>query len=304
MSIKSAKRLLKDRMIYQESTLNEHGIYCIFDDSNIYHVKAMIVGPQDTPYDSGFYFFDIHFPMQYPLIPPKVKFMTLNSEVRFNPNLYKCGKVCLSIIGTWSGPSWTSAMNLNTVLVSIQSLLNEMPLQNEPGYENETGSPAIEYNKLIHYYNIKVAVIQMIKSPPIDFEDFTEYMNKDFMKNYPRYIDYFSKNASLHETKLKSKYAGMVTKFDMNKLKELIDEIKERLTLTAAATEVATEAEAEAVSAAVAEVAIEKKKYIRKCPKLPAKHFEANTIEKGLDGSDWKVITYGTNGDKKKWLKV
>ena len=297
MSSKSAKRLLKDRMIYQDSTLNDHGIYCIFDDANIYHVKAMIVGPHDTPYDSGFYFFDIHFPLQYPLLPPKVKFMTLNSEVRFNPNLYKCGKVCLSIIGTWSGPSWTSAMNLNTVLVSIQSLLNEMPLQNEPGYESETGEPAIEYNKLIHYYNIKVAVIQMINAPPIDFEDFAEYMNKDFMKNYPRYIDYLSKNTYLHETKLKSKYAGMATKFDMNKLKVFIDEIKDRL------TEVITEP-VEHVEHVEPVSATEKKKYIRKCPKLQAKHFEENTIEKGLDGSDWKVIIYGPNGDKKKWLKV
>jgi hypothetical protein len=26
--------------------------------------------------------------------------------VRFNPNLYINGKVCLSLLGTWSGPSW------------------------------------------------------------------------------------------------------------------------------------------------------------------------------------------------------
>lgn len=24
-------------------------------------------------------------------------------SVRFNPNLYNCGKVCLSLLGTWSG---------------------------------------------------------------------------------------------------------------------------------------------------------------------------------------------------------
>ena len=24
-------------------------------------------------------------------------------QVRFNPNLYNCGKVCLSLLGTWSG---------------------------------------------------------------------------------------------------------------------------------------------------------------------------------------------------------
>ena len=29
-----------------------------------------------------------------------------NTQVRFNPNLYNCGKVCLSLLGTWSGPGW------------------------------------------------------------------------------------------------------------------------------------------------------------------------------------------------------
>jgi len=28
---------------------------------------------------------------------------TGNGTVRFNPNLYNCGKVCLSLLGTWSG---------------------------------------------------------------------------------------------------------------------------------------------------------------------------------------------------------
>lgn len=28
---------------------------------------------------------------------------TGNGAVRFNPNLYACGKVCLSLLGTWRG---------------------------------------------------------------------------------------------------------------------------------------------------------------------------------------------------------
>ena len=28
---------------------------------------------------------------------------TGGGSVRFNPNLYNCGKVCLSLLGTWSG---------------------------------------------------------------------------------------------------------------------------------------------------------------------------------------------------------
>ena len=39
--------------------------------------------------------------------PAQVQFLTTGGgTVRFNPNLYHCGKVCLSLLGTWSGPSW------------------------------------------------------------------------------------------------------------------------------------------------------------------------------------------------------
>ena len=61
-----------------------------------------------------------------------------------NPNLYENGKVCLSILGTWSGPGWTTACTLSSVLLSIQSLLNENPIHNEPGWENENGEKIIK----------------------------------------------------------------------------------------------------------------------------------------------------------------
>ena len=65
------------------------------------------VRPTDTPYTGGVYEFDILFPVKppgYPSIPPKVKFRTTGAgSVRFNPNLYNDGKVCLSLLGTWDG---------------------------------------------------------------------------------------------------------------------------------------------------------------------------------------------------------
>ena len=42
----------------------------------------------------------------------QVQFLTTGGgKVRFNPNLYECGKVCLSLLGTWSGPSWNPAVS-------------------------------------------------------------------------------------------------------------------------------------------------------------------------------------------------
>lgn len=49
---------------------------------------------------------------------------TGSGRVRFNPNLYNCGKVCLSLLGTWQGPGWDPIRStLLQVLVSIQSLI-------------------------------------------------------------------------------------------------------------------------------------------------------------------------------------
>ena len=60
--------------------------------------------PEDTPYSGGCFQFDIFFPRQYPTAPPLVHFCTTGlGQVRFNPNLYSCGKVCLSLLGTWKG---------------------------------------------------------------------------------------------------------------------------------------------------------------------------------------------------------
>jgi len=96
----------------------------------------------------------MQFPSDYPWQPPKVHmygfalFLILNiniyssettdnGTVRFNPNLYSNGKVCLSILGTWQGPSWTEIQTMLSTLLSIQSLMNEKPYHNEPGHDIE-----------------------------------------------------------------------------------------------------------------------------------------------------------------------
>lgn len=67
-------------------------------------LKALIFGAEDTPYAHGAFEFDIFFENNYPSQPPKVNLTTTGQgNVRFNPNLYACGKVCLSLLGTWRG---------------------------------------------------------------------------------------------------------------------------------------------------------------------------------------------------------
>lgn len=53
-----------------------------------------------SPYDSGLFMFDIFLPGPYNQNPPLMKITTTKGgTMRFNPNLYADGKVCLSLLG-------------------------------------------------------------------------------------------------------------------------------------------------------------------------------------------------------------
>lgn len=192
--MKSAlKRILNvDMKRIQTSNLNENGIYIEFDEKNMFNAKALIVGPSDTIYECGFLFFDITFPNNYPFSPPEVKYIPQN-RIRIHPNIYVNGKVCLSILGTWSGPGWTTVMDITNVLVTIQSLLDNDPLCNEPGYEKKMQQNKElydNYNTAIKYNTINSLIINRIKYDLGDFEIFRTKMIECIHK----YNDSINKN--------------------------------------------------------------------------------------------------------------
>ncbi len=102
---------------------------------------------------------------------PLITFLCTNQGlVRFNPNLYANGKVCLSLLGTWSGPSWTSSSTILQVLLTIQSMiLVEEPYYNEPIHHKENNDLSIIYNKNISKENINVCVIKIINDIDYDY---------------------------------------------------------------------------------------------------------------------------------------
>ncbi|EFJ18375.1 ubiquitin-conjugating enzyme 25, E2-like protein [Selaginella moellendorffii] len=113
-------------------------IHVRVDEFRMDLLRALIIGPHDTPYENGIFLFDIFVGDGYPSSPPSVQFLTTaGGKVRFNPNLYHCGKVCLSLLGTWTGPSWQpGSSTLLQLLVSLQSLVFvSEPYYNEPGWE-------------------------------------------------------------------------------------------------------------------------------------------------------------------------
>ena len=117
--------------------------------------------------------------------PPSVVFKTTDGgRVRFNPNLYNSGKVCLSVLGTWHGPAWSSAESISSVLLSIQSLMCAKPYHNEPGYENRGDAKTVgAYSDYIRYETLRVAVIEMLEHPYHE-EAFGHIVERQFLLWY------------------------------------------------------------------------------------------------------------------------
>ncbi|WOK95682.1 ubiquitin-conjugating enzyme E2 38 isoform X1 [Canna indica] len=142
-------------------------------------LRAVIIGPAGTPYHDGLFFFDVFFPPHYPQVPPMVHYQS--GGLRLNPNLYACGKVCLSLLNTWSGSGcekWNpSNSTMLQVLVSIQALvLNAKPYFNEPGYAQTANTPygekkSLAYNESTFLLSCKT-MLYSLRRPPMHFEDF------------------------------------------------------------------------------------------------------------------------------------
>ncbi|XP_073817547.1 BIR repeat containing ubiquitin-conjugating enzyme isoform X2 [Musca autumnalis] len=145
-------------------------------------MKVLITGPADTPYANGCFEFDVFFPPDYPNLPMLINLETTGRHsVRFNPNLYNDGKVCLSVLNTWHGrpeEKWNAqTSSFLQVLVSIQSLiLVPEPYFNEPGFERSRGTPSgthssREYNSNIYQACVRWAMLEQIRNPSPCFKD-------------------------------------------------------------------------------------------------------------------------------------
>ena len=196
ISKKTIQRLLKDVKDIIQHPLTSNGIYYIHDEEDMLKGYALIVGPQDTPYFGGYYFFEFNYPTDYPHSPPKVHYCTNGDEIRFNPNLYKCGRVCVSILNTWRGDQWTSCQTISTVLLTLCTLLCENPLLNEPGVT--LGHTDIEkYNKIIEHANLDIAFANILLKKEnyylSFFDSFYSFVVENGKKNVVSMLEYAEK---------------------------------------------------------------------------------------------------------------
>jgi ubiquitin-protein ligase len=195
----------------------------------------LIIGPSDTPYEGAFMFFQGVFPNNYPFIPMTMEALTQGDGVRSHPNFYTSGKCCFSFLGTWQGPPWTSCQSMLSIANTIKSVMTKFAIQNEPGWEKSTDQRAIMYDTIIHYWNIKCAVLDNMEKPPRGCEVFQEIMEKKFIKYYFQHLknlDYVQEQVIKVNDKnqnLKSPMWGFSIYVDYEKTKERLNNMYDSL---------------------------------------------------------------------------
>jgi len=216
------KRLIKDVRGIIKNPLVSNGIYYKHHDENMMRGYALILGPEDTVYADGYYFFEIDYPADYPYRPPKVTFKTNYDRIRFHPNLYSSGKVCLSMLNTWRGEQWTSCQTISSILLTMCTLFTENPLLNEPGVS--MGHPDInKYNDIIEYKNIEIAILNIIIKHPSMYLPMFDLFRDTVLEKFIEHRERISKRIiALENTKttqtVTTRMYSMITELDYCKL--------------------------------------------------------------------------------------
>lgn len=179
-------RLIKDIRQLKKEPLHDQGVYYKHDEDDLLKGYALIIGPADTPYENGFYLFELLYPTDYPFTPPKLKFLTQDGITRFNPNLYRSGKVCLSLLNTWRGEQWTSCQTISSILLTLVTVFNDSPLLNEPGV-TKTHPDFNNYNDIITFKNFDTAIYNTIHN--INENSINKLFHEEIIENYQKNYD-------------------------------------------------------------------------------------------------------------------
>ena len=185
---------------------SEHiNIYALLDEE--FNLSVMMIGPSDSPYHGGFFLFKVKFTEDYPFSPPRISFITpqFHKNCRLHPNLYQEGKVCLSILNTWDKNEWSPILTLEKIFLTIQGLLNDNPIINEPRYEDRvlgTHQEAKDYYTVALYRTLTVAVLGMLSHPSCP-PQFMTIIRKYMADNKSVYLDQISRLEAYDKQRVK-----------------------------------------------------------------------------------------------------
>jgi ubiquitin-conjugating enzyme E2 D/E len=144
-------RALNDLKLLAKNDIPET-IHSVEINQDIYgYHYVWLHGPKDTPFEGGVFKICFSLPQDYPYKPPK---MTFQTRV-YHPNISRDGGICIDILKD----QWSAALRLNTLILSLSSLLAN-PNPNDPlvpEIANEYSYDKEKYNKNVITYVKKYA---------------------------------------------------------------------------------------------------------------------------------------------------
>lgn len=131
-----SRRISKETQLLMKEPVP--GISAIPDERNARYFHVLVTGPQDSPFEGGLFKLELFLPEEYPMAPPKIRFITKI----YHPNIDRLGRICLDILKD----KWSPALQIRTVLLSIQALLSapnpDDPLANDVAELWKLNNPA------------------------------------------------------------------------------------------------------------------------------------------------------------------
>lgn len=113
-------------------------------EDDLFLWEALIQGPEDTPFEGGIFPAELKFPKDYPLNPPKMKFLgeiwhpngkfILSRYSWLTSTVYTNGEVCISILHPpgddpnhyeTASERWSPIQSVEKILISVMSMLAE-----------------------------------------------------------------------------------------------------------------------------------------------------------------------------------
>nr|XP_034372408.1 ubiquitin-conjugating enzyme E2 N-like [Arvicanthis niloticus] len=136
--LNESSRIIKETLHFAEPV---PGTEAEPHESNTSYFHVVIADPQGFPLEGGTFKLELFLPEEYPMAAPKVHFM---AKI-YHPNIEKLGRICLDILKD----KWSPALQIRTVLLSIQALLStpnpDGPLANDVAEQWKTNeAQAIE----------------------------------------------------------------------------------------------------------------------------------------------------------------
>lgn len=126
---RAASRRLRS-MLKEEQKRDSPYYNCCLIDEDLFHWKVNIFGPKDTLFEGGLFPAELLFPADFPMSPPKMRFMCS----MWHPNIGKDGEVCISILHPpgkdkfdyeSANERWLPVHTVESIIVSVISMLED-----------------------------------------------------------------------------------------------------------------------------------------------------------------------------------